>query len=704
VTFNVTVNNDNLLDGTQTATIRARGTGITEGSAVFTVTDHETLSLTFEDTTLREDNGAKATRGTIRRSNINIALPLVVTLTSSDTSELKVPSKVTIPAGSSSVSFDVDTVNDSVIDGTQSVTITAVATGYVNGTGKITVADHEPPVLTGPAASVTTSKPAITWKAVTGALRYDVLLRNMSSGIEQLYPGITKTTFTRTEPLGIGRYRVYVRAIDQLERAGFWSSLRDFKVETAPKITAPVIKPQVGSTFPEISWTAVIDAAGYELVVHNATTGTKNVISEKNLKTTSFRSTQSLGSGTYTAYVRAFNAKKEFGKWTPAYSFTVLGTPTMLTPVSGGTFDRIPLISWTAVAGATSYDVHLSNRTTGEIVFRDQHVTGTSVRVPRDLADGEYRLGVQAQFGSFYGNWPTARYFSVGTSPVTTSPKTGAHAGAKPKFVWTAISGAERYELHVRNLDTNAVVLLKTDITTTSYTMTSSLPLANYRVYVRAVSTMGEFTAWNKRVDFIGGATPKITSPAVNAKVAAKPTMAWSEVSGAVSYQVWVRDQETMKWVVKASNIKTNSYTLKTSLDSGKYRVWVRAVSAKGHVSAWSTGVDFRVSSSEQTTPSQDASVNGLLASVLYSADEEQQNSHVEVSDPGTQSTVSVTVAEATSSATESEAPVGHQELDAVMAGWDASEWWLAGQTPVADVGLAASVKAAVPGEKSRKI
>ena len=65
-----------------------------------------------------------------------------MTLTSSDTSEATVPATITIPAGqATSAPFDIDAVDDAIVDGTQTVTITAAATAHSDGTDTLDVAD-----------------------------------------------------------------------------------------------------------------------------------------------------------------------------------------------------------------------------------------------------------------------------------------------------------------------------------------------------------------------------------------------------------------------------------------------------------------------------------------------------------------------------------------------------------------------------------
>ena len=51
--------------------------------------------------------------------------------------------------------------------------------------------------------------------------------------------------------------------------------------------------------------------------------------------------------------------------------------------------------------------------------------------------------------------------------------------------------------------------------------------------------------------------------------------------------------------VVFAGNLTGTNFTPTSNLATGRYRIWVRAVSAQGHLSNWSTPVDTRVASTE---------------------------------------------------------------------------------------------------------
>ncbi len=91
------------------------------------------LAVTLDENTLSEADGPAATTVTITRgTDTSNALDLI--LTSSDSTEATVPAMVTIPAGQSSVTVDLDAIDDTAADGDQLVTIKAtVAGGTTNG-------------------------------------------------------------------------------------------------------------------------------------------------------------------------------------------------------------------------------------------------------------------------------------------------------------------------------------------------------------------------------------------------------------------------------------------------------------------------------------------------------------------------------------------------------------------------------------------
>ncbi|MFM7168792.1 MAG: glutaminyl-peptide cyclotransferase [Planctomycetaceae bacterium] len=502
----VVILNDDTLLGDRSIVITGTSAGAISGSLPLTIGDYETIQLSLGKTSFLENAGAKAAVGTVTRSNSDNGLPLTVTLTSSDLSELTVPATVTIPAGQASVSFDVAAVNDPDLDGPQQVVVTASSAGYQSTSVNVTVLDHEPPVISSPAATTTAPRPTISWNVLPGATSYDLQIAAISAGVNTFIvkSGLTVNSFTPPENLGIGLYRVWVRAYDQFEIPGFWSVPRDFFVQTAPAITAPSQTNNVASAaFPEISWTAVADATRYHLWVNNLTTGKAQVINVTNLVTTSYKSDVNLGTGTYRAFVKAFNSKNEGGTWSLAKDFTVLAPPVITLPTTGSSFDRTPTFTWSSVVGAKYYDLYVSDAATKAVVLRNQAITGTSITAVRDLAFGNYEMWMRTIGTTHVSPWSAVRRFSIGAPPVVTSPVANARVSSKTTFTWTAVGDTERYELWVAPAASpQQPVIRLTNLTNTSFTPASSIPAGTYRVWVKAVSNMGESSAWSAGVTF----------------------------------------------------------------------------------------------------------------------------------------------------------------------------------------------------------
>jgi Ca2+-binding RTX toxin-like protein len=129
-----------------------------QSSANVTIIDNDplpVLSVSFNQNAIAENAGVNAATGTVTR-NVATDAPLIVTLASSDTTEAKVPQQVTIAAGQTSATFAIDAVDDTILDGTQTVTITATPLNADTNlpltagiaTKALLVTDNESPSLT----------------------------------------------------------------------------------------------------------------------------------------------------------------------------------------------------------------------------------------------------------------------------------------------------------------------------------------------------------------------------------------------------------------------------------------------------------------------------------------------------------------------------------------------------------------------------
>ncbi|MCA9215329.1 MAG: right-handed parallel beta-helix repeat-containing protein, partial [Planctomycetales bacterium] len=91
-----------------------------------------------------ESSGMDGLIATVSRGNtLDSDQDLEIFLSSSNASELTVPESVTIPAGARSVTFQLVSVDDNVLDGPQTVTVQATAADYGSASSQVRVLDSE---------------------------------------------------------------------------------------------------------------------------------------------------------------------------------------------------------------------------------------------------------------------------------------------------------------------------------------------------------------------------------------------------------------------------------------------------------------------------------------------------------------------------------------------------------------------------------
>jgi hypothetical protein len=134
---------DSLLDGTISVTLTASASGFSSANVPIEVTDYETISGLVNQNIVNENAGTGVLTWTISRSNTDRSQPLIVQLSSSDTSELVVPATVTIPAGAADAVVPVTVEDDAILDGTIVVQLLASATGYRSDANSVSVLDIE---------------------------------------------------------------------------------------------------------------------------------------------------------------------------------------------------------------------------------------------------------------------------------------------------------------------------------------------------------------------------------------------------------------------------------------------------------------------------------------------------------------------------------------------------------------------------------
>ncbi len=263
-----------------------------------------------------------------------------------------------------------------------------------------------------------------------------------------------------------------------------------------------------------------------------------------------------------------------------------ISSPTVVTP-SAPTNDARPLLSWTAVPNATSYDVVVTDLTRGVDNFFTATVPGTSIIPNIDFGLGRFSVSVRVAATAIVGqqsNWSGPLVFEsrVSMAPPIVSRLQNT---ARPTIAWSPLQGASQYDLLISNRTTGQSQFIRQTISTgTSFTPSSDLPMGVYRASIRGLSADGVTGLFSSATEFIVVPAPTVIGP-LNPTFSRQPTFSWNAVTGAVSYELVLRNANNGQVVHSVPNLLVTNWTPPADLPVGTYRWQVVAVSSDGYKS-----------------------------------------------------------------------------------------------------------------------
>ncbi len=204
-------------------------------------------------------------------------------------------------------------------------------------------------------------------------------------------------------------------------------------------------------------------------------------------------------------------------------SFAPLPAPIPNSPAQGAvvTTDQ-PTFGWTAVSGASSYTVWITDNTTGHVVTVSAAAGTASAVVPSAsaLTPGHsftWWIGAVSTNG-LVTSWSPGQVFSIAalSAPTPTIPSAGAILTTdQPTFGWTAFSGAGSYTVWITDNTTGHVVTVSAAAGTSSAVVPSASALTpghSFTWWIGAVSTNSLVTSWSLGKSFSIAALPAPTA------------------------------------------------------------------------------------------------------------------------------------------------------------------------------------------------
>ncbi|MBI3831558.1 MAG: S8 family serine peptidase [Planctomycetes bacterium] len=335
-----------------------------------------------------------------------------------------------------------------------------------------------PPTMTAPSNPTYNLKPVFSWTMVTGAELYEIKVDDLTTntlGIISKADILAGFVNSYTSPISLTiahNYRAKVRARTIAGSTGTWSNDLLFTVQqlATPTVTAPL--GTVNVTQPTLSWTAITGAETYDVVVSLVGGGT--VYSTTGVSSNSLLIPIALTPGkTYQTVVTAKNSSGNVSAASAPGVFTISNNAFVNQPINGG-----------GGGGSTGGGSGGGNNNSR----RNQQPP--NVFGPQQQPKKNKNPAAADQLTNNKADQLTATL----NMPVPAAPLDEI-AEVRPSFEWSAVQGADFYELMVVDVSEEGVVrqvLLVPDLTDTKYKPKDPLPAGRkYRFLVRAYKKDG---------------------------------------------------------------------------------------------------------------------------------------------------------------------------------------------------------------------
>ncbi len=435
------------------------------------------------------------------------------------------------------------------------------------------------PANTNPPATVTDIE--MVWGSVLGADRYELeVSKNIDfSGTMEIDLLTYSTRFAPLATLDNGSYFWRVRARDYDGNLGPWSVTGVFTREwsPAPTLTAP----SDGAVEPEpmrFSWSAVDHASRYEIqVAESALDFTPNY--SKKCYTTHTSIMPYTGPSGCTAVFNSFAGDYGFeyvwrvrgidettgvlGIWSPVWTTSrSLDNPNPATySPAHDAIVSVPTLSWGAVPNVDDYTVRVYKSDgftlATQVTTSQTSWTPTSRLAP---ADGPFRWYVISVEEGHPGVIPASFTWStfnlvdpIGTaSPEPLTPTYNATSPTMPSMSWTAVTGADNYDIYLGNAGTGifGATPWKANLPHNAYTHPDNLGLGSYDYFVVAQNgstplasgAVNRFTLSEAaQLGPLDRLAPAHCPPAAAcSELTSTPRFDWTPIPGATKYYVYL--------------------------------------------------------------------------------------------------------------------------------------------------------------------
>lgn len=467
------------------------------------------------------------------------------------------------------------------------------------------------------------TKIAVSWDAVSGALSYSVW-RGTSidgTGASSIASGITATNYDDTSATADTGYYYFVKAVHATGTSGFSGVATGWRTGTAPAaLASATIATDSLTGSVSVTWGASAGALGYIIkrggfVIGNVAAGTL-----------AFSDTTGTPGTVYTYEVIAWNYEGYTSGGTDSghsVAVTPPSAPTSVAATDG--LEDVVTITWAASAGAVSYEVWRSptSSSAGATLLASGITSLTYDDIPPAYSTNYWYFVKATNTGGTSGFSSSDIGYMV-APPTPPSAPTGVNAtdgnAGSTTITWTPVSGATSYSVwRSPNSSSAFATSLASGLTSPTYDDTTGSYGVTYWYFVKATNSAGTsgFSTGDSGVANAPGSPPADpTGCAASDTQVHQITVTCTPVSGADTYSVWRNTSASSAGATQiASGLTSPSYVDTGISDDTTYYYWFKATNAYG-----TSGFSNMDSGFSQATPvpSAPSSVSASDGNISY--------------------------------------------------------------------------------------
>lgn len=286
--------------------------------------------------------------------------------------------------------------------------------------------------------------------------------------------------------------------------------------------------------------------------------------------------------------------------------------PTLFAPVGVGT-SGTPRFDWSDVRGAAGYELEVTAVGAASPTLQRDGIPASHFETHSPLPAGHYASRARSHYANGdVSAWSAALEFSIIAPAPLAAPDpvlspVGRLVMQRPEFAWTAVEGAERYDVWVNDLTLRkSGVIRETHVDGTTFV--PDVPLVDGHSYIWTVRAFGPLNvagAWAEhRIFSVRLPIPKLPAPEIlgpgGTVLTTRPKFAWNPVEGTHHYDLWVNDQTTGEsGVIRLKNVSGTEVPALRALSEGHRYLWtVRAIDHSGIAGDWAPHRTFQVMAS----------------------------------------------------------------------------------------------------------